>query len=41
MRPIGVWTTIKYVRLERELLAVPRAQRANLRTYVAGRKLTE
>jgi hypothetical protein len=36
-----VWSTIKQVRLEKELLWVPRAQRVQLRAYVAGRKFTK
>lgn len=39
MRPTGVWSTIKQVQFERQLLRVPRTQRAGIRAYVAGRKL--
>lgn len=41
MRQAGVWSTIKQVQLERQLLWVPRTQRAKLRAYVAGSKLKE
>ncbi len=36
MRPTGVWSTVKLVQLEKDLLWVPRTQRAKLRAYVAG-----
>lgn len=41
MRQTGVWSTIKQVQLEGQLLWVPRTQRAQLRAFVAGSKLRE
>lgn len=38
MRPTGVWSTIKQVQLETQLLRVPRTQRVQLRAYIAGSK---
>ena len=38
MRPSGVWSTIKLVQLETQLLRVPRTQRPKLRGYIAGSK---
>jgi hypothetical protein len=41
MRPTGVWSTIKQFQLERDLIWVPRTQKAALRAFIAGRKLTK
>lgn len=41
MIPTGVWNTIKQFQLEKDLLWVPRAQKVNLRAYIAGRKFTK
>ncbi len=38
VRPIGVWTTVKQVQLQTQLLQVPRAQRAALKAYIAGKR---
>jgi len=38
MRPSRVWNAYKNVRLERALIAVPRADGRSLRTYVAGKR---
>lgn len=38
-RPTRAWSAIKQVQFEKELLWVPRAQRAQLRSYVAGNSM--
>jgi len=38
MRPSRLWMTCKTIPLEKTLKAVPRADRRNLRTYVAGKR---
>ncbi|MDH3365311.1 MAG: hypothetical protein OEM29_04840 [Thermoplasmata archaeon] len=37
MSPNRIWSTVKYLRLEKTLLAVPRRQRAALRSFANGR----